>query len=47
MGQIISGESQHVNSNGGIKNHTRNIPDRLSSELLKKNFSDLESYSLK
>ncbi|KAF0413259.1 TLD-domain-containing protein [Gigaspora margarita] len=47
MGQIVSGESQHVNSNGGIKNPKRSIPDKLSSELLKKNFSELESYSLK
>ncbi|CAG8746695.1 6261_t:CDS:2, partial [Cetraspora pellucida] len=47
MGITLSSESQHINSTEQIKKPIRSIPDRISSELLKKNFSQIESYSLK
>ncbi|CAG8588320.1 17325_t:CDS:2, partial [Racocetra fulgida] len=47
MGISLSSESQHINSTEQTKKTIRTTPDRISSELLKKNFSQIESYSLK
>ncbi|CAG8821002.1 24991_t:CDS:2, partial [Dentiscutata erythropus] len=47
MGTAFSSEQQNINSTKGTKTRRRSIPDRLSSELLKKNFTEIENYSLK